>query len=203
MPTSQPSSVCCSLLDTWDVCVGTRQQTLDWIAFDWPGWKAGLGLNCCVCIEYSTFCLISSQLISSSSIHTILSFILIFGGHQSFLWGHWYPLIGLMVTSALSFKARVDSFTCVLCYLYTTNSSDSPLVWHLLTSCLSVSYKHWWGRVWDRVCRWLTVCDKTDPHRRSCAGSAFNSHKTRSHRTKERPVTRWKRTRCAPLIWGH
>ena len=29
-----------------------------------------------------------------------------FGGHLSFLWGHWYPWFGLLVTSALCFKAR-------------------------------------------------------------------------------------------------
>ena len=39
-------------------------------------------------IVRSDFCLISSHLISYSSIHTILSFILIFGGYQSFLRGH-------------------------------------------------------------------------------------------------------------------
>ena len=35
------------------------------------------------------------------------------GGHQSFLWGHWYPCFGPLVTSALGFKARVP---CVLCH---------------------------------------------------------------------------------------
>ena len=32
----------------------------------------------------------------------------IFGGHMSFLWGHWYPCFGLLVMPALGFKARVD-----------------------------------------------------------------------------------------------
>ena len=40
-------------------------------------------------------------------------FFLIFGGHKSFSWDHWYPCFGLLVTSALDFKARVDPF-CVL-----------------------------------------------------------------------------------------
>ena len=31
------------------------------------------------------------------------------GGHKSFLWGHWYPCFRLLITSALGFKARVDS----------------------------------------------------------------------------------------------
>ena len=32
-----------------------------------------------------------------------------FGGHTSFSRGRWYPCFGLLVTSALSFKFRVDS----------------------------------------------------------------------------------------------
>ena len=35
-------------------------------------------------------------------------FFKIFGGHKSFLWGHWYPCFGLLMTSSLGFKARVD-----------------------------------------------------------------------------------------------
>ena len=31
----------------------------------------------------------------------------IFGGNQCFLWGHWYPCFGLLVTSALGFKSFV------------------------------------------------------------------------------------------------
>ena len=38
------------------------------------------------------------------------------------------------MTSALDFKARVDSLTSVLCCLCATESSDSPLVQYLLTS---------------------------------------------------------------------
>ena len=29
-----------------------------------------------------------------------------FGGHKSFLWFHWYPCFGLLVTSSLGFKVR-------------------------------------------------------------------------------------------------
>ena len=39
-------------------------------------------------------------------------FFLIFGGHKSFLWGHWYPCFGLLVTSPLDFKARVGNLIC-------------------------------------------------------------------------------------------
>ena len=51
-----------------------------------------------------------------------------FGGHQSFLWGHWYPCFGLLVTSWLGFKARVGPLACMLCCLCFMDSSDSPLV---------------------------------------------------------------------------
>ena len=64
-------------------------------------------------------------------------FLKIFGGHESFLWGHWYPCFGLLVTSPLGFKARVGSA------LFTLGGGvqvalhvpwDSTLVLHLLTS---------------------------------------------------------------------
>ena len=55
------------------------------------------------------------------------------GGYES-LWGHWYPCLGLVVTSALGIKARVDSLTCMLHHLCAMDSQDWPLVWHLLTS---------------------------------------------------------------------
>ena len=42
-------------------------------------------------------------------------FLKIFGGHESFLWGHWYPCFGLLVTSPLGFKARVDPL--LVCFL--------------------------------------------------------------------------------------
>ena len=42
-----------------------------------------------------------------------------FRGHTSFWWGHWYPCFGMLVTSALGFKARVD-ITCTLSCLCTS-----------------------------------------------------------------------------------
>ena len=59
-----------------------------------------------------------------------LSF-LILEDRKSFLWGHWYPCFGLLVTSVLGFKARVDFLlVCSLTYM----SLGSPLVRPLLTS---------------------------------------------------------------------
>ena len=60
----------------------------------------------------------------------LFCFFLNFCRTQVLLWGHWY-CVGLLVTSALGFKARVDSLACMLPRLCTMNSSDSPLVRHL------------------------------------------------------------------------
>ena len=56
---------------------------------------------------------------------------LIFGRHQSFLSGHWYPCFGLLVMSALGFKA----FASVLTHLPAMDSSNSAVVRHLLIGC--------------------------------------------------------------------
>ena len=42
--------------------------------------------------------------------HFFLCFIFFFLGEQSFLWGCWYPCFGLLVMSAMGFKAREDPF---------------------------------------------------------------------------------------------
>ena len=60
-----------------------------------------------------------------------------FGGHQLFFsWGGVTDttVLDFWWHSILSFKAKVDSLTWVFCFLHATDSSDSPLVWHLLTS---------------------------------------------------------------------
>ena len=62
-----------------------------------------------------------------------------FVGHKSFLWGHWYPCFGLLVTSALGFKVRVDSLTCMLPRLCTTwqHGMAAELSWSTyLQTCL-------------------------------------------------------------------
>ena len=43
--------------------------------------------------------------------NNITSFFLkkVSGGHESFLWGYWYPCFGLLVMSPLGFKVRVES----------------------------------------------------------------------------------------------
>ena len=67
-----------------------------------------------------------------------------FGGHQSFLWGHWF---GLLMISVLVFKARGGPLACILPCLCAMDFLDSPLVWHLLTS---------WQPAWQPRLFWLT-----------------------------------------------
>ena len=55
---------------------------------------------------------------------SIKFFFFNFGGHQYFLWDHWCPCFGLLVTSPLGFKAKGDSFACKLYCLCTMDSSD-------------------------------------------------------------------------------
>ena len=50
-------------------------------------------------------------------------------GHKSSSWGHWYPCFGLLVTSAMGFKARMDPLHAFVLVW----SSDSPLVQNVLT----------------------------------------------------------------------
>ena len=76
-----------------------------------------------------------------------------------FLWGYCF---GLLVTSALGFKARVDFLACMLRSLCVT---DSTLVRHLLTSWWPawqpslfihvLAFKHWWGWIQGGACHWL------------------------------------------------
>ena len=47
------------------------------------------------------------------------TFKFFFVRHKSFLWSHWHSCFGLLVTSALCFKARVDSLTHMLHHLCT------------------------------------------------------------------------------------
>ena len=53
---------------------------------------------------------------------------------QSFLWGHWYPCFGLLMTSALGFKPG----------------------WIPLAASTNIGG----SRTQDRACRWITACDK-------------------------------------------
>ena len=96
-----------------------------------------------------------------------------FGGHKSFLWGHLYPRFELLVTSALGFKALVDSLVCMLHCLCTTNSSVHlwyntywPLGSHHGSQAVSFTYVHLCmsisgAQVQDQACHYLTACAVT------------------------------------------
>ena len=95
------------------------------------------------------------------NIKSIFSLFLIVGGYQSFLWG--YCMIPLFCTSGdvcPEFQSQCGS------HLGTTDSSNSPPVWHLLTSCQPACQpslifyphictsirKHWWDSNLQWVC---------------------------------------------------
>ena len=99
-------------------------------------------------------------------------FLKIFGGHESFLWGHWYPYFGLLVTSSLGFKARVGSALFKLSRGVGVRLQipwDSPLVWHLLTSwqpalqpshLFHIPVGHWWDSKLGAIMPPPTVWDQ-------------------------------------------
>ena len=114
-------------------------------------------------------------------------FLKTFGGHESFLWGHWYPCFGLLVMSPLGFKARVGSAlfelsrgVCVTLHV----PWDSPLVWHLPTSwqpawqpshLFHIPARHWWDSKPGAIMPPLTVWDQADalPTELSRRGSGY------------------------------
>ena len=104
--------------------------------------------------------------------------LFIFGGHESFLWGHWYPYFGLLVTPALGFKARVGSALfelrgaiCIMLHI----PWNSPLVRHLPTSwrlawwpawqpsrLFYITARHWWDSKPGAIMPPITVWDQAD-----------------------------------------
>ena len=100
-----------------------------------------------------------------------LFFFKIFGGHESFLWGHWYPYFGLLVMSPLGFKARVGSLIRAVWRHVLHVAWDSPLVWYLPTSwwpawqpsCLfHIPARHWWDSKLGVIMPLLTVWNPAD-----------------------------------------
>ena len=77
----------------------------------------------------------------------------------SFLWDHWYPCFALLVVNIWpEFQIQGWSIARFLFHLPAIDSSDAPLVWHLLASWWSTwqlkffdqctckhLYNHWWG----------------------------------------------------------
>ena len=89
-----------------------------------------------------TACIFSYSQCPPLSYFRLSYFFFNFGGDKCFSWHHWYLCFGLLVTSALRFKARVDPFLHIFSLV---RSSDSPLVWHLLT----IQRSAWQPRLFD------------------------------------------------------
>ena len=99
----------------------------------------------------------------------------IFGGHESFLWGHWYLCFELLVTYPLGFKARVGSALFELSggiHVMLHVPWDLPLVRHLPTSwwpawqpsrLFHIPARHWLESKPGAMMPPLTVWDQADP----------------------------------------
>ena len=86
---------------------------------------------------------------------TCNNLFLIYGGHESFLWDHWYPCFRLLVMSPLGFKARVGSALFALgtgvhgTYSLRFLSGATPadlLAASMVAKPISSTYlrRHWW-----------------------------------------------------------
>ena len=64
-------------------------------------------------------------------------FLEMFGGHKFFFWGGWYPWFGLLVMSALGFKARVRSLACFLAWVILRFTSGATPAECIVKSSLS------------------------------------------------------------------
>ena len=102
------------------------------------------------------------------------NFFYIFGGHQSFLWGHSYLYFGLLVMSGLDFKARMDHLACIHCHPCVMDSSDSRftfgatpadlLMANMVAEPFQSMYLHTsitGAQVQNQVSHCLTVCNKS------------------------------------------
>ena len=95
------------------------------------------------------------------------------GGNKSFLWGHWCPCFGLLVTSPCGFKARVDSLICtwqrLTCDMFPEIHLWCNTCWPLVSQhgCSADLFhipviRHWWGSKLGSIMLLLTVWDQTD-----------------------------------------
>ena len=101
----------------------------------------------------------------------ILGFLKKIWRHKSFLWDHWYPCFGLLVTSPLGFKARVGSLIhtwwghmcymfpeihlwCYTCWPLGSWYGSQAILFHILAS------RYWWGSKPRPIVPPLTVWDQ-------------------------------------------
>ena len=70
-----------------------------------------------------------------------------FGGHDAFLWGHWYPCFGLLVMSPLGFKAEWAALFTFGRGVHVTHSLrfTSGATHANLWAAQLISSRHWWG----------------------------------------------------------
>ena len=77
--------------------------------------------------KYPSIMIKLRNLVNKGLIYKALHFLKKFLEDMSFLWGHWYPYFGLLVISALGFKAMVGSLACFLtCGILRFTSGVTP-----------------------------------------------------------------------------
>ena len=124
-------------------------------------WSVNI-LRWILCQECQHFWVLSSKCYLSVSVTFLYNF---FGRRKSFLWGHWYPCFGLLVTSPLGFKAssRFQSRSGQLyLHLVEANFLAASMVGKLFSSTyLQAGISG--TRNLDLLCRhYLTMWDQAD-----------------------------------------
>ena len=69
--------------------------------------------------------------------------------HKSFVWIQWYPCFGLMVTSVLIFKTKVDPLICVFRRLHAMDTSENHVCNVIQNLNSRISYK--WRLFWIAI----------------------------------------------------
>ena len=92
--------------------------------------------------------------------HTgMLSCLIIFWNTSVLIVGPLIPLFGTSGDICTGVKARVGTLTSMLCCLHAIDSVDSPLVWHLLTSCQPAwKASHFYSTCLHTYIHWLSYC---------------------------------------------
>ena len=96
----------------------------------WVGWAKNWAKNLKMVLKFVEWQIKAKNNLAKTVIQSI-RWLFKFWRTSVLLWEHWYPCFGLLV---LDFKVTVDPLACMLCRLCAMDSSDSPLVQHLLTS---------------------------------------------------------------------
>ena len=142
------------------------------------------GLFCCLLLIACYFwCGTMRSYISFLWKSTFIVFFKCFGGHQSFLWGHWDLCFGLLVTSTLGFLGSLGWFPYFLtCLLVLTDKFRKLSKWWMLHMRCWIQTRIILGKTRPSLMR-----TERDPPRARSSKSKFTQmlqQGTQSHRSK-------------------